>query len=548
MAATYINNEMTLLKEIDVHIAASRRQMVDGEKRCKASLELDQPVAENAPFVVSFVGRFKTGKSSLINALLGANILPTQATTATTVITRIVYGPSARAYLREQGKMYSVSIEEAQNIILNHKITEVDKTPEVVFELPVDWLKGNIELRDTPGMNDSAQNGLLEKVALNALKDSDLCVFVYDAGQFISGRERELTKLVQKQLGGNIVFAINRTNMLNSIEGLNQVEKTAHTVLNGLGNELVGNSRYYLMCSVPGMTDLDGFDIWLKDLLKTSHTRKLNSLRRRAVSAGIGEVYEDVHSGLAALLQKTVTLSDKLNAEHNRRIQKEKDKISRETKDKKAKVKADRLRVEERLGDTGGLEGYLKAQRSGSTGSYAEFSKKTVRDFYVNKASTTIKAYCPYMKTYGTKFVDKALNGLSFPDVHTTEVAATGGEVSTGAVIGGFIGSLFGPGIGTAVGAAIGAAIGGANSYVDNSESHTVSFVEHNVLGALKTNLSNVFNRELQRIDSEAASANAACISGLEDQIEALSRLVRDLNSRLSGEQMRRMATYAGAH
>ena len=94
----------------------------------------------------------------------------------------------------------------------------------------MEWLKGNIELRDTPGMDDSTQNGLLEKISLNALVDTDLCVLVYDACQFFSAKEREITMKAQEQLGGNIVFAVNRTNLLHSVEDLNQVEKTAKTV------------------------------------------------------------------------------------------------------------------------------------------------------------------------------------------------------------------------------------------------------------------------------------------------------------------------------
>ena len=112
-------------------------------------------------------------------------------------------------------------------------------------------------------------------------------------------------------------------------------------------------------------------------------------------------------------------------------------------------------------------------------------------------------------------------------------------------MIGGIIGSIFTFGLGTAIGAAIGAAIGGSSNTVDNSETNTVSFVERNVLSALKTGLANVSNREHQRIDSEAAQASAACKSGLEGQIEALRKLTRDLNARLSSEQMKRMAAYA---
>lgn len=535
----------TLPGEIISYIAATRSQMVDDEKRCAAILELDQPVGEYTPFVVSFVGRFKTGKSSLINALLGMDILPTKDTTATTVITRIVYGPTTCAYVREHGDLRPVSIREAQEVILNHKVSDVDNTPDVIFELPVDWLKGNIELRDTPGMDDSAQNGLLEKIALNALVDTDLCVLVYDACQFISAKEREITMKAQEQLGGNIVFAVNRTNLLNSIEGLNQVEKMAKTVFSDMGNNLVGNNRHYLMCSAPGMIDLDGFDVWLKDILAPGHTDRLNSLRKRAVSSGISEMYEEVSGGLKGLVTEVNVLLSELSAEHKRRIDKAQQEINRARNDRRNKVLADRLKVEQALCDTTGLQAYIKEKRSGNAQSYDAFSKVTVRDFYSNKAAEAFTDYAPYMKTYGYDFIGEAVNSLTFPSTHTKTVAASGGEVGGGAIFGGFIGFLFGGPAGAAVGAGIGAALGGSSSSVDDSESNTVSFVQSNVLNPIKTQLYSVFSREVQRIDSEAASKCAVCKSGLEVHIDAMRSLMQDLNRRLISEQLSRMEKHA---
>lgn len=535
----------TLPGEIVSYIAATRSQMVDDEKRCAAILELDQPVGEYTPFVVSFVGRFKTGKSSLINALLGMDILPTKATTATTVITRIIYGPTMCAYVRERGNLRPVSIREAQEVILNHKVSDVNNTPDVIFELPVDWLKGNIELRDTPGMDDSAQNGLLEAIALNALKDTDLCVLVYDAYQFISAKEREITQKAQEQLGGNIVFAVNRTNLINSIEGLNQVEKAAKTVFSGMGNDLVGNDRHYLMCSAPGMVDLDGFDVWLKDILAPGHTDRLNSLRKRAVSSGISEMYEEVSGGLKGLVTEASDLLSELSAEHKRRIDKAQQEINRARNNRRNKVLADRLKVELALCDTTGLQAHIKEKRSGNAQSYDAFSKVTVRDFYSNKAAKTFTEYAPYMKTYGYDFIGKAVNSLTFPSTHTKTVAASGREVGGGAIFGGVIGFLFGGPAGAAVCAGIGAALGGSSSSVDDSESNTVSFVQSNVLNSIKTQLYSVFSREVQRIDSEAASKCAVCKSGLEVHIDAMRSLMQDLNRRLISEQLSRMEKYA---
>lgn len=533
----------TLPGELASYIAATRSQMANNEKRCAAILKLDQPVAEYTPFVVSFVGRFKTGKSSLINALLGMDILPTKATTATTVITRIVYGPTTCAYVREHGDLRPVSIQEAQDVILNHKVTDVDNTPDVIFELPVDWLKGNVELRDTPGMDDSAQNGLLEAIALNALKDTDLCVLVYDAYQFFSAKEREITQKAQEQLGGNIVFAVNRTNLLNSIEGLNQVEKTAKTVFGGMGNDLVGNDRHYLMCSAPGMVDLDGFDVWLKDILAPEHADRLNSLRKRAVSSGISEMYGEVRGTLAALADETNGLLSELTAEHNRRITKAHEELNNAMRNQKNKVKADRLVVEKFLCDTNGLEAHLKEKRSGNTQSYEIFSKTTVREYYTKRAANAFSAYSPYMRRYSCEFIAQATNGLSFPGTHSRTQAASGGEVGGGAVFGGLIGSLFGP-VGAMIGAGIGAAIGGSSTNVDDSEANTVTFVQNNVLNAIKTHLSSVFSLELQRLDSEAGCACAACKSGLEDHMETVRNLIKDINSHLTGEQFNRMKAY----
>ena len=75
------------------------------------------------PFRIVFCGRFKTGKSSLINAILGTDILPIKAKRATAVNTCIkkkafpwTFGESheAIASITEKGKERNVSIREAQ--------------------------------------------------------------------------------------------------------------------------------------------------------------------------------------------------------------------------------------------------------------------------------------------------------------------------------------------------------------------------------------------------------------------------------------------------
>jgi len=55
-------------------------------------LNLDEHVLR-----VTVLGEFSTGKSTLINALLGEHLLPTRVTPTTAVITKLVHGPEYTA-------------------------------------------------------------------------------------------------------------------------------------------------------------------------------------------------------------------------------------------------------------------------------------------------------------------------------------------------------------------------------------------------------------------------------------------------------------------
>ena len=88
--------------EIYVDVERIKSALLEHKRELEKIRSLDRPISLEDPFVISFVGRFKTGKSSLLNALLGADILPTKATTATSVVTRIFKGNTAQAWFVER--------------------------------------------------------------------------------------------------------------------------------------------------------------------------------------------------------------------------------------------------------------------------------------------------------------------------------------------------------------------------------------------------------------------------------------------------------------
>jgi len=147
-------------------------------------------VAEDR-FNLVVLGEFKRGKSTLVNALLDRDILPTGVIPLTSVVTVISSGPVERLTVR-----FSDDHEEAHDLDeLAAFVTEARNPHNVLgvevahAELDHHLLRAGLELVDTPGIgsihshNTEVARGFLPRV------DAALCVL--DAGQPLSQAERE---------------------------------------------------------------------------------------------------------------------------------------------------------------------------------------------------------------------------------------------------------------------------------------------------------------------------------------------------------------------
>lgn len=183
------------------------------------SLELEQNAASieelleksaNDAFSVAVIGEFKRGKSTLINALLEQDVLPTDAMPATATLNRVTYSlqPFARIEYRN-GSTEDVEIGKLAEYVT--KLTEESEQRAATVKMatvyyPTNYCKNNVDIIDTPGLNDDSA---MAEVTLSVLPQIDAALFVIMAQSPFSEYERDFleNKLMSSDLG-RILFIV----------------------------------------------------------------------------------------------------------------------------------------------------------------------------------------------------------------------------------------------------------------------------------------------------------------------------------------------------
>jgi GTPase SAR1 family protein/uncharacterized coiled-coil protein SlyX len=174
-------------------------------------------------FHLVVVGEFNHGKSTFVNALLGAHVLPTGVTPTTAVIHHLEYAAEPRAEVVfasdkrvplpfEQVRSFSVGGEKAPHHAvgeMQHAPASSDEVRHIEVGYPAEILRERIVLVDTPGVNDlSLQRA---DITYSYIPRSDAVLFLLDAGQPL--KESERVFLQEKLLGQSrdkIVFVVTK--------------------------------------------------------------------------------------------------------------------------------------------------------------------------------------------------------------------------------------------------------------------------------------------------------------------------------------------------
>ncbi|MGH6879264.1 MAG: dynamin family protein [Rhizomicrobium sp.] len=134
---------------------------------------------------LAVVGQFKRGKSTLLNALLGAHVLPSAVTPLTALPTYVKYGPSLRLSTVDlHGTREMLQARDAAELrqFLDARVTE-DGNPKncrelvrVEIEFPAPLLATGIVLIDTPGVGSTYRHNTATAEA--TLPECDAALFV----------------------------------------------------------------------------------------------------------------------------------------------------------------------------------------------------------------------------------------------------------------------------------------------------------------------------------------------------------------------------------
>ena len=168
--------------------------------------------AENR-FFVACVGQFKRGKSTLINALLGDDLLPTGVVPVTSVITVVRSGEELRpiVYFLD-GSERVIRREEIAEFVSEELNPRNRKGVESIeIESPAELLKSGMCLVDTPGLGSVFEAN--SEVTRRFVPHIDAAIVVLGADPPISGDEAALTSQVARQVR-DLIFVLNKADRL----------------------------------------------------------------------------------------------------------------------------------------------------------------------------------------------------------------------------------------------------------------------------------------------------------------------------------------------
>jgi len=203
----------------------------------------------DAPFTLVVMGDFKRGKSTLVNALLGSDIVTTNVTPETLTINHIRYGTELRieAHLTDGGRVRLLP-DELRAARLEPLLKQLPHpVSHLQIEAPIELLRG-MTLVDMPGTGDAGWR--FDQQVQEYLPRADAILYVVSALAPLSASEQAFLRLaVAPQEFPKLIFVVN---MIDSIRKDSDAERIVELLRQRISG-LFPNAAVY------GISALDEF-------------------------------------------------------------------------------------------------------------------------------------------------------------------------------------------------------------------------------------------------------------------------------------------------
>jgi len=207
------------------------------------TLSLDM---ERKEFIVVVVGEFNRGKSYFVNAIIGADIIPTDIlpTTATINVIRYSKEPYVVIFKKDGSKVNGECSKEYLEKFTAQYKDNITTIKYIEIGYPADILKDGMILVDTPGVNDINQQRV--SITYGFMPIADAVFFLLSPEQPVTKSEKQF--LEQHILNTNIsklFFILNKIDKLSDEDEIKDALQSAQDRI----KSICGNPKVYSLSS-----------------------------------------------------------------------------------------------------------------------------------------------------------------------------------------------------------------------------------------------------------------------------------------------------------
>jgi GTP-binding protein EngB required for normal cell division len=251
---------------------------------------------EEDTFEVALFGRVSSGKSSLLNALLGTDALPVGVNPITAVPTKLRYGKTLKAAVGYgDGRSALIPIEELARLVSEQgNPGNLHNIVRAIVEVPSPRLQQGILLVDTPGLGSLAKRGAAETLAY--LPSCDLALLLIDAGATLNEEDIGTLRLLY-EAGIPALIVLSKSDLLANGDLHRAISYIEEHIKHELG----------ITTTVHPVSALSSYSVLLDQFFERQllpRFEKARELREASIARKIGAMREAIMAALDSNLHR----------------------------------------------------------------------------------------------------------------------------------------------------------------------------------------------------------------------------------------------------